>query len=135
MIVIALIIAIGYVFDRATGDTTYSGVWLAIIISLVSTLISYFQGDKIALFTSGAKPLVKEDSKEMIDGVIQKTGEKVELGEVFEVTGPVVGNYVHQGKSAVIVSLEGGNTELAKDGSIISSIGNITGANKLNKPT
>jgi elongation factor Ts len=51
----------------------------------------------------------------MIDGVIQKTGEKVELGEVFEVTGPVVGNYVHQGKSAVIVSLEGGNTELAKD--------------------
>lgn len=58
---------------------------------------------------------MKEDSKEMIDGVIQKTGEKVELGEVFEVTGPVVGNYVHQGKSAVIVSLEGGNTELAKD--------------------
>ncbi len=62
MIVIALIIAIGYVFDRATGDTTYSGVWLAIIISLVSTLISYFQGDKIALFTSGAKPLAPDDN-------------------------------------------------------------------------
>jgi len=58
---------------------------------------------------------MKEGSKEMIDGVIQKTGEKVELGEVFEVTGPVVGNYVHQGKSAVIVSLEGGNAEIAKD--------------------
>jgi len=58
---------------------------------------------------------MKGGSKEMIDGVIQKTGEKVELGEVFEVIGPVVGNYVHNGKSAVIVSLEGGNVELAKD--------------------
>ncbi|MEK7588437.1 MAG: translation elongation factor Ts [Patescibacteria group bacterium] len=58
---------------------------------------------------------MKEGSKEMIDGVIQKTGEKVELGEVFEVIGSVVGNYVHNNKNAVIVSLEGGSPELAKD--------------------
>ena len=58
---------------------------------------------------------MKENSKELIDGIIQKTGEKVELGEVYEIMGNVVGSYVHNGKNAVIVSLEGGNTEIARD--------------------
>ena len=51
----------------------------------------------------------------MIDGMIQKTGENIQLGEMFEVKGDVLGSYVHNNKSGVIVSLEGGNTELAKD--------------------
>jgi elongation factor Ts len=51
----------------------------------------------------------------MIDPIIQKTGEKIELGEVYEVKGNVLGNYVHNNKIAVIVSLEGGNEELARD--------------------
>ncbi len=59
---IAFIIALGYFYSYATNDTSYGTVWLAIIISLVSTLISYFQGDKIALFTSGAKPIAKEEN-------------------------------------------------------------------------
>ncbi len=58
---------------------------------------------------------MKAESKEMIDGVIQKTGENIQLGEGFEVVGEVVGSYVHNNKSAVIVSLEGGDTDLAKD--------------------
>jgi elongation factor Ts len=58
---------------------------------------------------------VKQDSKDMIDGVIQKTGEKIELGEVYEVLGNVLGSYVHNNKIGVIVSLEGGDSELAKD--------------------
>lgn len=58
---------------------------------------------------------MKEEAKGMIDPVIQKTGENIELGEVYEVSGPVVGSYVHNNKQAVVVSLEGGNTELAKD--------------------
>lgn len=62
MIFIALIIGLGYVYSRAIGDTTYAGVWFAITLSLFSTLISYYQGDKIALFTSGAKPIAKEDN-------------------------------------------------------------------------
>ena len=61
-IFITLIILLGYVFSRATGDATYGGVWVAIIISLGMTAISYFQGDKIALWTSGAKPIAKEDN-------------------------------------------------------------------------
>jgi elongation factor Ts len=58
---------------------------------------------------------MKAGAKEMIDPVIQKTGENIQLGDVSEVAGPVLGNYVHNNKSAVIVSLEGGNKDLARD--------------------
>lgn len=57
----------------------------------------------------------KENSKDMIDSVIQKTGENIQLGEVSLIEGEVLGSYVHNGKAAVIVSLEGGNTDIAKD--------------------
>lgn len=58
---------------------------------------------------------MKEKAKDMIDPVIQKTGEKIELGDIYEVKGDILGNYVHNNKTGVIVSLEGGNEELAKD--------------------
>lgn len=58
---------------------------------------------------------MKEIAKEMIDPIIQKTGENIQLGDVYEIKGSVVGNYVHNNKSAVVVSLEGGNIELARD--------------------
>lgn len=58
---------------------------------------------------------MKKEAKDMIDPIIQKTGENIELGDVYEVKGEVLGNYVHNDKIAVIVNLEGGNTELAKD--------------------
>jgi elongation factor Ts len=65
-------------------------------------------------FTDGAEKM-KLESKDMIDPIIQKTGENIQLGDVYEVSGEVLGIYVHNNKSGVIVSLEGGNTELAKD--------------------
>ena len=58
---------------------------------------------------------MKMAAKDMIDPVIQKTGENIELGKVYEVMGDTLGNYVHNDKIAIIVSLEGGNRELAKD--------------------
>lgn len=58
---------------------------------------------------------MKKSSKEMIDSVIQKTGENIQLGDAYLIEGNVLGNYVHNNKSAVIISLEGGNAELAKD--------------------
>lgn len=58
---------------------------------------------------------MKTEAKDMIDPVIQKTGENIRLGDVYEVEGSVLGNYVHNNKSGVIVNLEGGNRELAKD--------------------
>ncbi|PIP68842.1 translation elongation factor Ts [Candidatus Nomurabacteria bacterium CG_4_9_14_0_2_um_filter_32_10] len=58
---------------------------------------------------------MKEESKDMINHVIQKTGEKIELGDIYEIKGDILGNYVHNNKTAVVVSLEGGNKELARD--------------------
>ena len=58
---------------------------------------------------------LKAVAKDIIDPVIQKTGEKIELGEMITIEGNTVGYYIHSGKSAVVVSLEGGTPDLAKD--------------------
>jgi elongation factor Ts len=58
---------------------------------------------------------MKEDGAEMINQIVQKIGEKIELGKVEEVNGDVIGSYVHSGKKAVVVVLTGGTTEIAKD--------------------
>lgn len=62
MVFIAVIIGLGYVFDQASGSGSYGGVFFAIILSFGMTAISYFQGDKIALWSTGAKPIAKEDN-------------------------------------------------------------------------
>src|SRR3989344_2760652 len=41
---------------------------------------------------------MKATSKAMIDSVVQKTGENIQLGENYEVAGDVLGNYVHNNK-------------------------------------
>lgn len=58
---------------------------------------------------------MKTSAKDIIDPVIQKTGENIQLGVAYEISGDVLGNYVHNNKTGVIVSLLGGNVELAKD--------------------
>jgi elongation factor Ts len=58
---------------------------------------------------------MKADAKEKIDQVIQKTGENIGLAEAYLVEGQTLGNYVHNGKKAVIVSLQGGTPELARE--------------------
>ena len=65
-------------------------------------------------FENGTEKM-KENAKNMIDPVIQKTGENVQLGDVYEVRGNMLGSYTHNNKIGVIVSLEGGNTELSRD--------------------
>ena len=65
-------------------------------------------------FSEGAEKM-KQEAKDMIDPVIQKTGENIQLGEVYEIQGDVLGSYVHNNKIAVMVSLKGGNEELARD--------------------
>ncbi len=58
---------------------------------------------------------MKAGAKEMIDPIIQKTGENIQLGQVYEVEGNVVGNYVHNNKIGIIVSLDGGDKDVARD--------------------
>lgn len=66
------------------------------------------------LFTDGILKM-QAVSKDMIDPIIQKTGENIQLGDAYEILGEVLGVYVHNNKKAVIVSLEGGTAELARD--------------------
>ncbi len=58
---------------------------------------------------------MREKSADMINETTQKVGEKIELGKTEIVTGPVLGGYVHAGKSAVVVSITNGTKELARD--------------------
>lgn len=59
--------------------------------------------------------VMKSKSEEIINEIVQKVGEKIELGKVIEVTGSIIGSYIHNGKSATIVSLSAGTKELARD--------------------
>ncbi len=62
VIFISLIIFLGYVIGQATGYG-YGGLILAMVISLLMTLVSYYSGDKIALAASGAQgPISKNDN-------------------------------------------------------------------------
>ncbi len=61
------------------------------------------------------KEKVMAEAAEIINPVIQKVGEKIELGEVSVYEEGVVGTYVHNGKSGVMVALSSGTPELARD--------------------
>jgi len=62
MIFIIIIIGIGYGLEFIWGDGSFVFVWGAVIFSLLMTSISYFTGDKIALASTGAKEIIKEDN-------------------------------------------------------------------------
>jgi elongation factor Ts len=52
----------------------------------------------------------------LINDVVLKIGENIQLGNIDEVTGDAVGAYVHHtGKTAAVVALSGGNPEIARD--------------------
>jgi elongation factor Ts len=61
------------------------------------------------------KDATVEQSKPLIDEVIQKVGENIVLGNIIEITGSPIGGYVHDGRIATIVTLTGGDDTLAKD--------------------
>lgn len=58
---IVLILALGY-FIGLLSDTGYTGLIIALVISGLMTLISWYSGDKIALWTAGAHPIEKAEN-------------------------------------------------------------------------
>jgi len=58
---VLIILVLGWIFGEITGYG-YWGLVIAIIISLLMTMTSYFKGDKVALWSAGAKPIIKEDN-------------------------------------------------------------------------
>jgi len=69
MLFITIIIGIGYGLEYLWGDGSYIIVWGAIILSLLMTSVSYFKGDKIALTSTGAKPISKETDRSIYNMV------------------------------------------------------------------
>ncbi len=60
--------------------------------------------------------VMQEKAPEMINAVVLKTGENIQLGGVEDLKGEVVSGYAHfDHKSAAVVSLSGGTPEVAKD--------------------
>src|SRR6056297_37473 len=60
----AVLLGVGFVFDYFYGSdhVPYIGLIIALGFSVVMTLVSFFKGDKIALASSGAKPIKKQDN-------------------------------------------------------------------------
>ncbi len=59
---VIFVIFLGWIFGQVTGDS-YGALVLALIISLIMALISFYSGDKVALWTAGAKgPIQKNDN-------------------------------------------------------------------------
>jgi elongation factor Ts len=52
----------------------------------------------------------------LINDVVLKIGENIQLGKIEEVSGDVVGSYIHHtGKAGCVVVLKGGSADVAKD--------------------
>ncbi|MBU0599005.1 M48 family metallopeptidase [Patescibacteria group bacterium] len=58
---IIIIIAIGWVFSEFS-EVGYAGLVMAVIIAIAMSLFGYYSGDKVALWTAGAKPITKEQN-------------------------------------------------------------------------
>jgi elongation factor Ts len=58
----------------------------------------------------------REQAPARISDVVLKIGENIQLGQIDEVIGNVVGAYIHHtGKTAAVVSLTGGTPDIARD--------------------
>jgi len=64
----ALILLLGWLVDRAyDGGGFFLG--FAGVYSVISSLVSYYAGDKVALATSGAKPVTKQQLPNLVNTV------------------------------------------------------------------
>mgnify|MGYP001607015328 CR=1 FL=1 len=62
----ALILLIGFAYDQVLGHGAgYGGFAFACVLTLGMTATSYFAGDRIALWTSGARPVEKRDAPQL----------------------------------------------------------------------
>jgi heat shock protein HtpX len=61
-IFLTLFILLGWFLDKQFGGGNGGILALAIIISLGMTLVSYFQGDNVALASTGARAIAKDDN-------------------------------------------------------------------------
>lgn len=57
------VIGLGWTFSQVYGDSSI--LWFAVIFSVVMSVVSYWQSDKIVLAMAGAKPVSMENAPEL----------------------------------------------------------------------
>jgi elongation factor Ts len=112
--------------DRETGDgavvvTPISGGLMMFTLLCETDFVAKNEdfvklaNDLAEVVKNEGESALAEKAEAMIAPVIQKVGENIRIGKTETILGDVVGSYVHSGKSGVVVSLEGGDAELARD--------------------
>lgn len=90
-IFMAVIILIGWTFSVLT-EAGYSGVAIAAIISIIMALSSYYKGDKIALWTAGAKgPISQSDNPylyRLVENLAITSG--VPMPKIYLISDPAI---------------------------------------------
>lgn len=61
-IFIIVVVALGWFFGELIGGYGYKGLIIALLISWLMVLFSYYRGDKVALWSAGAKKIQKNDN-------------------------------------------------------------------------
>lgn len=61
-IFIIVVVALGWFFGELIGGYGYKGLIIALLISWLMVLFSYYRGDKVALWSAGAKEIQKNDN-------------------------------------------------------------------------
>ncbi|MFH1430296.1 MAG: M48 family metallopeptidase [Candidatus Uhrbacteria bacterium] len=60
---VVIIVVLGFAYDKTLGaGAGYGGVLIASIIAVAMTLTSYYRGDRIALWSSGARLVTKREA-------------------------------------------------------------------------
>lgn len=67
---VGILAAVGYLFGLANGDEG-AGLVFALVVSLVSTLFSWFWGDKLVLWTSGAQELTAREQNTYVWNLVE----------------------------------------------------------------
>lgn len=106
----------GYIF-LAEGDGTVAVVLLRCETDFVARNDGFQAlGAQIAQKALAEGKDAVEADTETISNAVQQLGENISLGEVHVVNGATLGSYVHtNGKIAVVVSLNGGSSAIARD--------------------
>jgi elongation factor Ts len=106
----------GYIF-LAEGSGKAALVMLRCETDFVSRSDAFqVIGKELAELALAKGEAAEDEIKEKIAAAVQQLGENITLGELKVVEGSTLGHYVHtNGKLAVVVALEGGSVEAAKD--------------------
>ncbi|MFH1098406.1 MAG: M48 family metallopeptidase [Candidatus Uhrbacteria bacterium] len=90
--VVVIIIALGVSYDATLGrGAGYGGLAFALLLSGGLTLTSYYAGDRIALTTSGARPITKRDAPELyrvVENLAIASG--VTMPKVYVIPDPTI---------------------------------------------